>query len=73
MAAFEQDFVADNSLRFGWPRRLGASGAWLGGLAAAAADTRTPVQLCLAVASELMATLGSPWVTQASARRRTQP
>ena len=67
MVAFEQDFVADNSLRFGWPERLGASAAWLGGLMGAAADTRTPVQLCLAVASELMATLAAPWVTQARA------
>ena len=67
MVAFEQDFVADNSLRYGWPERLGASAEWLDGLTGAAADTRTPVQLCLAVASELMASLTSPWVTQARA------
>ena len=60
-----QDFVADNTLRFGWRRQLGAAAMWLGGLAAAAAATRTPVQLCLATASDLMHSLASPWVTQA--------
>ena len=65
MVAFEQDFVADNTLRFGWRRQLGAAAQWLSGLAAAAAATRTPVQLCLATASDLMHSLASPWVTQA--------
>ena len=51
MVAFEQDFVADNTLRFGWRRQLGAAAQWLSGLAAAAAATRTPVQLCLATAA----------------------
>ena len=67
MVAYEQDFVADNTLRYGWRAELGAAAAWLDGLAAAAAATRTPTQLCLATAADLMHSLASPWVTQARA------
>ena len=67
MVSFEHDFVGQNSLDFGWPSQLGAGSAWLQGLGRAASSRRVPVQLCLATASDLLASLTLPWVTNARA------
>ncbi|KAL1514420.1 hypothetical protein AB1Y20_003521 [Prymnesium parvum] len=67
MAAFEHDFVGQDSLDFGWTSQLGAAEEWLQGLGRAAAAARVPVQFSLPTASDLLESLRMPWVTTARA------
>ena len=46
MVAFEQDFVGQDSMGFGWPRRLGAGAEWLRGMGAAAAKVGAHQTAC---------------------------
>ena len=41
MVAFEQDFVGQNSMGFGWPKNLREGSEWLRGMGAAAAKVGT--------------------------------
>ena len=67
MVAFEHDFVGQDSLDFGWDAELGAGAQWLAGMGHAASEQRVPMQLCLVTASDLLASLSMPWVTNARA------
>ncbi len=67
---YEVDFMIDNFLnQYLFREELGAAEQWLAGMHGAAAESKMSIQYCMALPSDLLASMAFPHVTNCEALR----